>query len=250
MTDENRMWFGTNNSRVWRTTDGGATWSSAASGSTNSYAIAFKDINSGIVGHSTGTVRVTVNGGATWTAAATPVGAAIGGLAYLSGTNFAWAVAGSSPYRTSNNATSWSAQTVFPISGTLNHISFVDSTAGWAVTSNGEILRYPTTTTSVQRSEETPGEFSLEQNFPNPFNPTTEINFQMPNVGSQRSDANRVTLKVYDLLGREVRTLVDENLPPGSYSTVFNASGLASGVYIYRLRAGSFVQQRRMLLLK
>jgi photosystem II stability/assembly factor-like uncharacterized protein len=248
MTDENRMWFGTNNSRVWRTTDGGATWSSAASGSTNSYAIAFKDVNSGIVGHSTGTVRITVNGGATWTTAATPTASAISGLAYLTGTNLAWAAIGASPYRTSNNATSWSSQTVFPISGTLNHISFVDSTAGWAVTSNGEILRYPTTTTSVHRSEETPGEFSLEQNFPNPFNPTTQIKFNIHNVGTEH--VQPVQLKVFDLLGREVATLVNEPLQSGGYTIHFDGSLLSSGVYIYRLRAGSLVQEKRMLLIK
>lgn len=248
MTDENRMWFGTNNSRVWRTTDGGVTWSSAASGSASSYAIAFKDNNSGIVGHATGTVRITVNGGATWTTAATPTASAISGLAYLTGTNLAWAAVGASPYRTSNNATSWSAQTVFPISGTLNHISFVDSTAGWAVTSNGEILRYPTTTTSVQRSEEMPEEFSLEQNFPNPFNPTTQIKFNIHNVGTEH--VQPVQLKVFDLLGREVATLVNEPLQAGGYTIQFDGSLLASGVYIYRLRAGSLAQERRMLLIK
>lgn len=244
MTDENRMWFGTNNNRIWRTTDGGITWASSASGATNSYAIAFKDNSSGIVGHSTGAVRITNDGGATWVAAAAPAATAIGGLAYLAGTTTAWAVAGASPYRTSNAAGSWLAQTVFPISGSLNHISFVDTSAGWAVTSNGEILRYPTTPTSVaDQSSSTPHEFALQQNYPNPFNPTTEIRYQIATAG-------HVILEVYDLLGRVVKTMVNEIQPPGSYQAAFDARGLSSGVYLYRLRAGNFVQGKRMVVLK
>ncbi|MBX2992952.1 MAG: T9SS type A sorting domain-containing protein [Bacteroidetes bacterium] len=85
--------------------------------------------------------------------------------------------------------------------------------------------------------------FALHQNYPNPFNPTTTIRFEIPH-------ASFVTLKVFDLLGREVKTLVDEVMQPGSYERVFNAEELASGVYLYRLRAGNFEQTKRTLILK
>jgi streptogramin lyase len=85
--------------------------------------------------------------------------------------------------------------------------------------------------------------FSLEQNYPNPFNPSTTISWQVP-VGSHQ------TLKVYDLLGREVATLVDEYKPAGSYEIQFDSSNLSSGVYIYRLTAGNFSSTNKMTLLK
>jgi hypothetical protein len=88
-----------------------------------------------------------------------------------------------------------------------------------------------------------PFEFTLEQNYPNPFNPSTKINWQSA-VSSWQ------TLKVYDLLGREVATLVDEYKPAGKFEIVFNADNLPSGVYFYQLRAGDFGETKQMLLLK
>ncbi|HEX7573854.1 MAG TPA: T9SS type A sorting domain-containing protein [Bacteroidota bacterium] len=85
--------------------------------------------------------------------------------------------------------------------------------------------------------------FTLEQNYPNPFNPTTVISFQQPVVSKAR-------LVVYDLLGREVAVLVNERKMPGRYELKLDASGLASGVYLYRLTVGSFVQTRKMIVLK
>jgi hypothetical protein len=89
----------------------------------------------------------------------------------------------------------------------------------------------------------TPESFELSQNYPNPFNPSTDIRFQVPAVGN-------VKLAVYDLLGREVAVLVNEKKESGSYQVTFNANNLASGVYMYRLQAGSFVEARKMLLIK
>jgi phosphatidylserine/phosphatidylglycerophosphate/cardiolipin synthase-like enzyme len=94
-----------------------------------------------------------------------------------------------------------------------------------------------------QVDNQIPTSFSLLQNYPNPFNPTTRIQYALPS-------AQRVLLKVYDILGREVATLVNEQQNPGSYRVELNAGGLASGVYFYRLEAGKFVEQRKMLLLK
>ena len=95
----------------------------------------------------------------------------------------------------------------------------------------------------AQGNDRIPREFSLGQNYPNPFNPISEIGFQIAERG-------HVTLKVYDLLGQEVVTLVDELKVPGVYSTSFDASGLASGVYVYRMQAGDFAATRKMVLLR
>ena len=97
--------------------------------------------------------------------------------------------------------------------------------------------------TDVAENNSLPDKFELMQNYPNPFNPTTTIGFQIPTSGF-------VTLKVFDLLGREVAMLVNEELRPGSYERQFDASNLASGVYLYRLQAGSFLQTRKLLLLR
>jgi hypothetical protein len=101
-----------------------------------------------------------------------------------------------------------------------------------------------------------PSEFELFQNYPNPFNPVTKIRFALPqsvrvetsNVGSRH--ASTVQLKVYDVLGNEVTTLVNEQKEPGHYEVDFNAASFASGVYIYRLQAGSFISTKKMMILK
>lgn len=102
--------------------------------------------------------------------------------------------------------------------------------------------------TAVQFNNNVPAEFNLAQNYPNPFNPSTVISYTVPKESF-------VTLKVYNLLGQEVASLVNEEQPSGSYKVDFSASGisgtnLTSGVYLYTLTAGSFVQTRKMMLLK
>jgi len=89
----------------------------------------------------------------------------------------------------------------------------------------------------------TPVEFALDQNYPNPFNPATKISYSIPEAGN-------VELKVYDLLGNEVVTLVNEEKSPGKYIAEFNASTLASGVYMYTLRTNNFIQSKKMVLMK
>ena len=90
---------------------------------------------------------------------------------------------------------------------------------------------------------EIPIEYSLSQNYPNPFNPTTTITFQIPELSF-------VTLKVYDVLGNKIATLVNEEKPVSSYEVEFNATTLPSGIYFYRVQAGTFVETKKMVLLK
>ena len=100
-----------------------------------------------------------------------------------------------------------------------------------------------TSLTSVPLHENVPREFGLEQNFPNPFNPTTELRFSI-------ADLRFVTLKVFNVLGQEVATLVNGQLPAGSYNITFDARSLSSGVYFYRLSAGVMVETKKMILEK
>jgi hypothetical protein len=98
-------------------------------------------------------------------------------------------------------------------------------------------------TTGISQNGTAPKEFKLHQNYPNPFNPKTIIGFQLP-------INNYVTLKIYDVLGREVATLVNETLKPGTYETEFDGSNYPSGVYYYRITAGDFTETKKMVLIK
>jgi hypothetical protein len=95
-----------------------------------------------------------------------------------------------------------------------------------------------------------PTEFVLYQNYPNPFNPVSTIRYSIPSVTLSGVEGSRVQLKIYDVLGNEVATLVDEYKPAGTYEVEFNAAKYTSGVYFYRLQAGSFVETKKMLMIK
>jgi hypothetical protein len=101
----------------------------------------------------------------------------------------------------------------------------------------------PLVTTDVNDISGYPLSLNLYQNYPNPFNPSTTISYQL-------AARNHVTLKVFDMLGREVAVLVNRIEEPGDKSVMFDASRLPSGMYFYRLSAGSFVQTKKLLLLK
>ena len=97
---------------------------------------------------------------------------------------------------------------------------------------------------------EVPSAFSLEQNYPNPFNPITKIKFQVPLCHSGVGRNPNVRMKVFDILGKEVATLVNESLQPGTYEVTFDAASLSSGVYFYKITAGDFSAIRKMVLVR
>ena len=111
---------------------------------------------------------------------------------------------------------------------------------------------YSTNPTSISDPQKIISNFNLSQNYPNPFNPITVIEYTIPNVETLHatSQMQNVTLKVFDLLGREVATLVNEQKKPGNYQVKFDASNLSSGLYFYKIQAGNFNQVRKMMLLK
>jgi len=124
-----------------------------------------------------------------------------------------------------------------PVAGSSSGSGFIVSSGFWQMP--GILVA-----TSVEQTDpEVPGEFSLEQNYPNPFNPATVIQFSLPQTAE-------VQLKVYDMLGREVATLINEQKSAGSYQVNFDAASLSSGVYFYRIVAGNFVETRSMTFVK
>jgi len=118
----------------------------------------------------------------------------------------------------------------------------------WAVRDGGKISRYGIISGINTISQSVPSEFKLYQNYPNPFNPSTIIKFQI-------KDSRFVTLKVYDILGIEIATLINEKLTPGTYEVPFSINQfsdyrIASGVFFYVIKAGNFLETKRMIYIK
>jgi len=150
-------------------------------------------------------------------------------------------------FKTTDGGFHWARENTPPNNHTFLSIRFVNDTVGWVCSTSGIILHTTTggqTLVTVNNiSTETPSKYSLSQNYPNPFNPTTNIKFSIVNSGE-------VKLVVYDIQGREVQTLVNESLKPGTYEAAFDASSLNSGVYFYKLITNTFSETKKMLLIK
>jgi hypothetical protein len=147
-------------------------------------------------------------------------------------------------FRSTNNGTNWT--------GVNNNLTVPDVRALvinpsgflFAGSVGGGVFRsLNSTITSINYINISPGKYSLQQNYPNPFNPSTVISFQL-------AVSNFVSLKVYDVLGNVVATLVNEKQNEGTYSVDWNASSFPSGIYFYTLNAGEFAETKRMMLLK
>lgn len=131
-----------------------------------------------------------------------------------------------------------------------NSIDFIDQTFGVIAGMNNMLLRTEDDlNVSIEESlNKIISQFNLAQNYPNPFNPTTKIKYSIPNVGNE--NFRSVQLKVYDVLGKEVATLVNKEQSAGSYEVEFDSNELTSGIYFYQLRAGSLVETKKMILLR
>ena len=237
----NSVWFGTNNTRVYKSTDFGLTWTyGATTGSANSYSVAFNgDI--GFTGQSV-TLKST-DGGDNWASVTLPstgtcysFNGVIDRFWYCRGTRIFWS---------NDNGVNFDTQYVG--TGTYQAMSLKQDDniiRGWAVTSNGAIAMYNEQLVGVSNNQnQIPSNYLLLQNYPNPFNPSTKISFSLPKAGN-------VKLIVYDVLGREVATLVNEFTSAGIHAIDFNATNLSSGIYIYRIEAGNFTDTKKMILLK
>ncbi len=229
---------------VLKTTNGGAVWSQQNTGPVPFlYGIQFVDSLHGYAVGDAGTVLGTVNGGTNWSTLNTGTTANLNDLSFLSGA-LGWVCGtGGKLLKTTDAGLTWdSLQT--GTSQALKGVFFVDSATGWVVGDTGTILKgSPTTSVLPQPKGGQPESFLLSQNYPNPFNSATEIRFVL-------GHAARVSLKIYDLSGREVARLADAMFEAGAHNVAFGASGLPSGVYLYRLQTGSETQTRKMVLLK
>ncbi len=237
---------------VFRSTNGGATWMTFDIGAAGVSSFAVLDTE--MFAAMGGTVYVSSNDGAGWTMAnaGLPANVTVTALAASGGDLFAGTYA-SGVFVSRDHGTSWhDASAGLPTSGfqsgsylRINTIA-VDSADVFAGTNGMGILRRPLdefVTNVANGPSPLPRSIFLSQNYPNPFNPTTQIVYRISNSGF-------VSLKVYDVLGREVATLVNEVEGPGSYEVRFDGSHLPSGVYFYELRTGAFTSVRKFVLMK
>jgi hypothetical protein len=121
--------------------------------------------------------------------------------------------------------------------------NFLSSNAGVNLINSYVLVPETNFRVNLEKQSDVISAYSLLQNYPNPFNPVTQISYTIPKDGF-------VVVKVFDVLGREVVTLINEEKPAGVYTVSFDASSLASGIYFYTITAGSFNQTRKMILVK
>jgi photosystem II stability/assembly factor-like uncharacterized protein len=272
-------------STVLITTDGGETWSSRlVTGAVAHWDIAFTNAQNGLVVGLYGGCFKTVDGGSTWIPFTQPLGGSSyfrvqylsptriiiaggaqialskdGGQTWTSPYNAGqeqmngvcfgdslngWAVSQGTISRSTDGGSHWTRESI-PGYRYLTSITTPDGVHAWAI-GDGTILKtteWLIPTSTVTNIDNTPTRFSLGQNYPNPFNPSTTISFSLP----LRSF---VTLKVFDVMGREIATIVSEETPAGNHSRQWNASGVSSGMYFYRIQAGDFMQTKKLLLVR
>ena len=228
---------------ILRTSDGGANWSFVYTGTASQVAFKIADINSDtmITVGQAGSILRTYNAGLNWSNSSF-------GSYNLNGITMrnnliAYAVGENVIIKTANTGSNWTVQ--YTPSSNLQAVFFLNDQTGWACGSQGKLFK--TTNggaTAIHINGNTiPDKFSLSQNYPNPFNPFTNIKFDIP-------FSSIVKLIIYDLHGREINILVNEELTPGAYEVNWNASNNPSGVYFYRLTAGDFSRTKKMVMIK
>lgn len=231
--------------KIFRTTNGGSSWvltnSSAVAGQGYFYSVFFVTPDIGFAG-SLGFIVKTTDRGDTWTRTDVEIPNENIEDIWFTDVNTGYFSQGYRIYKTTNGGSSWFMDAM---SGApLYHIAFTPSGKGFCVGSSGTILKYQPGT-SVNGEGQVPYEFNLDQNFPNPFNPSTVINYSVPGSGI-------VTLKIFDPLGSEVATLVNEFKDAGTYNYHFSADNfnLSSGVYFYELRASNLRSVKKLMFVK
>ena len=251
--------------RVGITSNAGANWLYSAlvgTGGTSAFICGFafsSDKMNGIASNSStaNSISRTTNGGVNWFAQTIPstLTSAYCSMKWVPGTSIVYVLVSSSSgtqfFKSTDKGATWTTIT-FPSATTVNHFDLYYSPSTGIVTAyackgsttTGTVYKYTETVTGIIGSNnEIPSEFALKQNYPNPFNPTTTIEYSISNTAF-------VTLKVYDILGKEVTSLVSEQKAAGNYNVTFDASNYTTGIYYYTLTANNFRETKKMMLTK
>ncbi len=240
----NYLYAGTrSNLGVYLTTNNGTTWTQTSLNNRTVYSLAVSGNNIFAGTASYGVYKSTDNG-TTWTQTSLN-NRSVSSLA-VSGNNIFAATASYGVYVSTDNGENWTQRNEGFGSATSMDALCVFNNYIFAGTASYSVYRRPLDEiiTGIKPiSEQLPSHYSLKQNYPNPFNPSTNIRYDLPKNGF-------VKLVVFDALGREVETLVNENQQVGVYEATFNASQYSSGVYYYKLTSGDFLETKKMMLVK
>ena len=234
---------------IIKTSDGGANWSSQ-NVNTDIRSIYFINNSSGFATGLSGNIYKTTNAGGNWIPVPSGTSQLLNSI-YFPESNIGYCAGDMGVIlKTTNGGDDWQLQTTSFYSWTS--IYFRDSLNGICIGLGGVIIKTTTgggeLVTSLNNNNIYSYHFSLSQNYPNPFNPVTRIKYDVPpNVKSQTSN---VKLIIYDVLGREIETLVNESQKPGSYEVQWDGSRYASGVYFYKLMTDKDIETRKMVLIK
>ncbi|MGD1046900.1 MAG: T9SS type A sorting domain-containing protein [Bacteroidota bacterium] len=231
-------------SGVFLSTDNGISWTAA--GLTKNSVRAFAVNGTNLFAGTDGGVFLSSNNGTSWTAVSSGLtntdvcALAVNGTNLFAGTFFG------DVFLSTNNGTSWTAVSSGLPANVRIYTLCVNGSNLFAGTTGSGIWKRPISemVTGVEENHnQFPNCFALLQNYPNPFNPSTNISFNL-------LSKSFVSLKVFDIIGREVATIVSGEMLAGSYSRQWNAASMSSGIYFYRLQAGSFIETKKLLLLK
>ncbi len=273
------------NGVILHTTNLGMTWSGQDfESATNLTGISFVNDSTGWISANEGALLKTTNAGGIWT------NQSIGSISDLNDVDFisettGWVITLKKIYKTTDGGDNWTRQLEVQSNKSFRAIDFISEQEGWVVGNWGEIRHTsdggesweleesginsiltdlcfsasgsgwivgsqgiilsndPASVITIVNETEIVNNFTLYQNYPNPFNPATKIRYSIPT-------GEKVELKIFDLLGREINTLVNEYKPAGYYEAEFDAGSLSSGEYLYRLTTGDYSETKKMLYLK
>lgn len=237
-------------STIYRSTNAGISWIPSTMGFVNPFWIpAFINDNTGWIIGCCGMFIKTTDAGVNWSPEIyLTLGHTLYTMKFVNNTTGFVCGDNGILYRTTNQGNFWDS-TVTGTNEILYSLFMVNENTGWAVGNYGTILKTTNGggtgyTIGIQPvSNEIPHEFYLSQNYPNPFNPATKIKFQIPEAGHTK-------ITIFDILGREIRTIVNEQIKPGTYEIGFDADNLSSGIYFYQLQSGSYINTKKMILTK
>jgi len=237
--------FAASTSNIFKTTDGGNTWVSVYAGAGQWGPMSFPTSNIGYATGVQGYILKTTDGGNTWSRSANPVISLVTSMQFVDANTGYLCASFGVIRKTTDGGSTWINQ-YSSTSNNLKSIFFTNLNTGYAVGWDGTILKTIDgggTSSLSEKGNNFPSGFQLSQNYPNPFNPSTTIKYEIPEMSF-------VTLKIYDILGNQIATLVNEEKPAGSYEVNFDASGISSGIYFYKINSGNYSEVKKMVFIK
>ena len=259
INSNNNIFAGTLGNGIFRSTDNGENWILKNNGLTNGFINCIMINNSDYIfaGTNNGLYLSTDNGD-NWLERSNGLSSKIVTTLTENSTNMILLGNYDGVYRSVDNGEFWSLRNGGLTNYSITSLVFNSNDIAFAGTMGDGVFRSINSTTAIENEiDKIPSSYSLSQNHPNPFNPSTKIKYAIPTspfhpspYQGEGQGERLITLIVFDVLGREVATLVDEYKPAGSYEVEFNAFHLPSGVYFYQLKAGAYIETKKMILLK